>query len=460
MNFGVRVAVALLPCVWLGCAPDSPPEPGGGRRNPSGVGVVPAQRPSASPWMDPPGVSTEPCCDVGALLGADSLDSQASHPAAVWNGAGWALAWGDFNGHQPSRGEIPMLRLLDENAQPMPGPIAVQGPTERPHAGVPTAIGWDQGRYALLAATPSNYQREALAAQLLLVDERGTLLKSASIERASDGGALTRFSAASAWALATYDDLDGGRSGASRLVLFNDELERIGKAVDLGRTLYADWRTIEVVPLESRLVVAQATDAGIALRTFAGPNLDEGPPVAPVPTGSWFEEAPTSRTDTMLKERTVAAIGAGRLRDTVVLAAMNHAQVRTWVFDPIRNAVLAGPTTVGSSTGYRTPGVAGDDVGGTAGICYPDGGGPRRDADTLKFALVGPDGAARGEPVVIASGLRYVAACTVAAGGHDEYVVALWNAAKGLDEQRPSISYAHVRVRREIATSESPSQGR
>jgi hypothetical protein len=54
----------------------------------------------------------------------------------------------------------------------------------------------------------------------------------------------------------------------------------------------------------------------------------------------------------------------------------------------------------------------------------------------------------RGTPVTIASGLRYVAACSVAAGGRDEYEVALWNAGKDLNEKRPSILSAHVVVRR------------
>lgn len=460
MDLGHRLVAVLASCLWLlGCEanPSGPAEdrvgsPAGSGasppdESPAMVGKRPSDLPAAALWTDPPAPSSDPCCDVEQLTGLDDPNRQASPPGVAWNGSGWTVTWGDFDGDQPSRPHLPMLRPLDAGAQPLGGLVAVAGPAMRLHAGNPTALAWDQGRYALVTAT-RQLEQVALPAQVLLVESTGALQASAGIENASDGGAVTRFPLISGWALVTYDDVDGGVSGQSRLLMLDDQLRRVGREVNLGRTLYADWRSFEVLSMTSRLVVAQATDAGIRMRTFVGPRLDEARAVPTIETGIRLVRAPTSRTDSVLKERTVAAVGAGRLRDTVVVAALNEAEVRTWVYDPFANSMIAGPTRAGTSTGYRTPGVAGEDRGGTAGICYPDGGTPTRDADTLKFALIGPDGAPRGQPVTIASGLRYVAACAVAAGNRDEYLVTLWNAGKDPKESRASILAALVRVRR------------
>jgi hypothetical protein len=165
-------------------------------------------------------------------------------------------------------------------------------------------------------------------------------------------------------------------------MLLDDQLRPAGTGIDLGRTLYADWRSIELVSVADRLVSIQATDDGVRIRTFVGRDLRE-PAAAPtlLGAGTYSEYAPTSRTDTALKQRTVAAIGAGQLRNSVIVAAMDFVEVRVWVFDPL-TGVVAGPVQVDSSTAYRTPGVAGENVGGTVGICYPDGT-PGRDADAL-----------------------------------------------------------------------------
>ena len=81
------------------------------------------------------------------------------------------------------------------------------------------------------------------------------------------------------------------------------------------------------------------------------------------------------------------------------------------------------------------------------GLCYPVGGSEARDADGLMFVLLGPDGTPLGEPVLVASGFRYVASCAVGAAGPDTYAV-LWWASGGEPPAHHSILAARVTVRR------------
>jgi hypothetical protein len=438
--------VAALLIGVLGCAADSTPDQS------AGAALKPSEQPSATRWIQPPTAASNPCCDVGALQGIDNPNSQASAPRIAWNGPGWTVTWADFDGVAPWEVRTPTLRLVDGRGYPAGDLIALSGPASRPMAGLPTAVGWDRDRFALVAATPSGFRTPALDALVLLVDEQGSLRSFRAIERASDGGALTRFAAASGWAVLTYDDLDGGASGASRLLLLDDDLRPVGREIDLGRTVHADFRSFELVAVGDRLVTVQATLSGIRVRTFVGRALEEPPGLGLVIQAGSSEDpsAPRDRSGAPIGMAVspIAAMGAGRLRDRVIVAATDRERVRTWVFDPF-SGQLSGGNAVGSSTAYRAPVVSGEDVGGTAGICFTDGPDSRHDADSLRFSLVGPDGESRGEPVTIASGLRYVASCAVSAGGPDEYLVALWNAAKSLDEVRPSILVARVQVRRE-----------
>jgi hypothetical protein len=447
----------------IGCAADAtlPPTGGGGSGAPSGsapgttepstgAASKPSEQPSATRWMQPPAASPNACCDVGALQGLDDPDSQASPPSVAWNGERWTVTWADFDGHAPWSARTPTVRAVDGNGDPAGDRLTLSGPAAQPMAGIPTAVGWGGDRFALVAATPAGFRTPALDALVLLVDEQGALREFRAIDRAGGGGALTRL--ATGWAVLTYDDPDGGTSGSSRLVVLDDGLRPAGREIDLGRSLYADFQSVAVIAVGDRLVTVQATDGGIRVRTFVGRALEEPAGLASViPAGSSENPSvPRDRTGAPIGAAIapIATVGAGRLRDRVIIAATDRASVRTWAFDPFSGAV-SGPNTVGTSTAYRSPAVSGDDVGGTAGICFTDGPDSRRDADSLRFSLVGPDGQPRGEPITIATGLRYVASCAVSAGAPDEYLVALWNAAKDFTMVRPSILVARVQVRRE-----------
>jgi hypothetical protein len=371
-------------------------------------------------WSDPPPPSDQACCQAANLVGIDDPQHQASPPYVAWNGRGWAAAWEDQETGRPT------LRLIGADALPTGALVPVPG-----QQAMPSALAFHGGRYALLAGhAPFTPETQG---SITLLDGAGAVLVQKPLPMADYGGAITRFPAANAWALATYHDLDGGVGGASRLVLYDDQLARTGPEIDLGRTLYADWRSIQIVALGDSLVVAQPTEQGIRVRAFTGASLLPGRSVMIGP-----EPAPAEP---------VTAIGAAGLRGRFVLGAMDGQTVRVWVYDPAKGALVSGPVVIAQSTGERTPGMAADEAGGTVGICFPDGEVPSmRDADTFRFAIVGPDGALRGQPITLAAGLRYAAGCSVAAGGRDEYVVTLWNAAR--DEPRHSILATRIRVRR------------
>jgi hypothetical protein len=257
---------------------------------------------------------------------------------------------------------------------------------------------------------------------------------------------VVRFPAAHAWVVATFLST-GGLTVDVGLRAYDDALDEIGGAIPLG--VSPPDRPLALVSVKSRIVALRATEDGIVQATFAGDALERVSEGALMRPGTYVDERGEPRVG--------AAIAATASRDTVVAVAMDRTNLSSVVFDPFSLAVTDGPTVLAQSPADGGHAIAADAIGGTLGVCYPDGAGPYGgyvgedragppDADSVRFALLGPDGARIGEPVTIATDLRYVAACAVAAAGRDRYVVVFWNAAR--DSRRHSILAAAVTVRR------------
>lgn len=438
------LVVAVWGCLALGCMLEREI----GRRRgplPAGGAPTPGSAPVVMPSSAPAPLPGDPCCTVRGLDVLNQPGRLGSPPQIAHNGKDWTVAWSDFDGRTPVS-----TPTLHSTARPATDPrwALAQWPGYL-MADLAFAPDLPLVPHAVLLTPYSRSLNNETASVLALLDPAGAVQRSVKMSRAMGGGGLTRVPALASWAVLLYDDLDGGRHGDVRLMLYDDGLALLGPGRALGSALNADFNSVEVVAVGEQVVTVFATEAGIQIRTFVGRTLNEPQPALSLPAGSYKDPNPTvGRNGLPLEpgEKPVAALGAGRLRDTVVVAAMNHLRVRTWVYRPADHRLLAGPTAVASSYGYRTPGVAGDDVSGIAGICFPDHdvASKTADADALGFITVGLDGGARGQPVTIAQGLRYVAACDVAAAidKPNDFLVALWNA--GHAGEFPSIIATRV----------------
>lgn len=408
-------------------------------------GARPSDDPDASTWGDPPPTSGgDPCCTVGESVGLDDIANQAGNPVVAWNGATWGVAW--YDQPPPGAGRAGAVFLeLDATAHPLRPRVPIDG------MGSTSALVWYGGRY-LLAASPPGW-RLPPPSFVGVLDRRGALADVTLVPETAK--ALARFPAAHAWAVATYEDT-GSETRPVRLRLLGDDLDAVGSAVELGEATVDT--SVAIVALKSRLVALRVTEDGIVQHTFAGAGL------APISTGVAL------RSGTFLDEYGIPHVGqalaATGMRDTAVVVTMDRSDVWTVVFDPFADAVVAGPTRIAPSPAAGGLAVAADNAGGTLGVCYADGEGPYGgyvigggdpgdprpprfgppDPDSIRFALLGRDGARIGAPVTVATNLRYVASCAVAAADADHYVVVYWNAAR--DAPRHSILAATVTVRR------------
>lgn len=422
---------ALPPTMDGGPLPDDEPD------------VLPGERPSDDPdsgeWRDPPAPSDDICCDVGPVVGVDDPDRQASPPVVAWNGAEWGVSWSDTPAPAPSP-DYPrrlVFRRLARDAHPVSGLQALDG-----FDASPLDLTWGNHRYALLTQV-LGFRRTG-PGHLVVLDRDGVPRAVTWVPEAQQGSVIERYPAVHGWAVVAHLYSGGGEElPPSRLLLFDESLHRLPIERDLGPTVPADWRGVAMVGVKSRLAVAQATPDGIRLRVFVGDDAEENSAASAL---VWPGTHPTERG----LEVVASAVGATRLRDNVVAAYLNRRDVNVVVFDPFGGGLLHGPVPVAASAEHFNPGIAGDDVTGVTGICYPYGanppGGPTVvDPDAIRFVAVGPDGIPLGPPVTIAEGLRYVASCDVGVAGPGEFVVLFWNAAR--DERRHSISAATVRLR-------------
>ncbi len=150
----------------------------------------------------------------------------------------------------------------------------------------------------------------------------------------------------------------------------------------LERSVYADWSSVGVVSLGSRVVAVQATDHGIALRSWAEAALSEGP--------SAVFDAGTVVVDG--ERHAASALSATGLRDHVIVAYRAASTLRTLVFDPFSPGGNVSPHDIAPSTFDHSLAIAGDDKGGTAGVCTRSRLNPGSNPSELAFALVGEDG--------------------------------------------------------------------
>jgi hypothetical protein len=380
-------------------------------------------------WLDPPAGSTDPCCDVGPLVGLDDATRQASQPVVAWDGESWGMAWADMPNPIESADvpvDVAFLRL-DTTARA----LIPRAPTER--IGLPTTLAWGVGRFVVGTRFTSPWtvpQRSRIAR----MTRDGSV--EAMVEVLHVVASVTRWPGAHAWVVATFDDhhdetTEDGTS-VPMLQLLGDDLLPIGSARMLERTWAGE--ELEVVALKSRLVLIDETSEGVRQRTFtdrdlsmASSGLITGPALMMVRGGL----------------RTHARLSATRLRDTVITARVDEGVVSAVVFDPFADAVVAGARRVAETAGDQGLSVAADDLGGTAAICFGRG-----EAATRGFvlALVGPDGGAIGEPVELLGSTEHSSECTLAAAGLDRYVAII--RVTNADGIRQNVFASTVTVRR------------
>jgi hypothetical protein len=425
----------------------------GSRIDPRPLGSAPGPATPPPVRLAPPPLKTGPCCTALPQVGLDDPHNQAGAPKIAWDGAGWAVTWRDgrmVTGQDFDRNR-PVLRMM---AGDTPGASLVIDPGQpdtTPTAIAHRALSDGSARY-LLALEPSVWLRwpdQDPHTRLLLVDAAGTKQALRDIEPSGRGGAVAWAAGLAAWAFVSFPE-EAEDEPPSRLFLLDETtLAPIGASIALGVALPDGSFPISVLSLNDRVISVVPSDDGVHIRTFVGRTLAEPNPELILDADSVIDSDPPEPglpRDPDAPVDLTASVAAALVGDRVVIAAMDGVKVHTWSYDPATGKLVAGPNVVGTSRHVGRLSMGGDSLGSTAGLCFSVGDGPG-DPDGLQFALVGPDGVPRGEPITLAQGLRYVATCDVAAGGPDEYLVALWNAAGRT--QRHSILARRVRVQRE-----------
>jgi hypothetical protein len=421
--------VTLPPVMGGDPIPDDEPDVTAGER--------PSDDPAADDWREPPSESGA-CCEVGAIVPLDDIDRQASAPVVAWNGSGWGVTFADLPAPPEWSGDPirTVFRRIDPMGHPS-GPLSVlDGFDVRP-----TDLAWGNNRYGLI----THGAMEGGPALLAILDSAGVPREVTAVLESNGAATIERYPLVHGWAVVTY--FVEGWGGYSRLLLFDDSLNRLSPERDLGYTLGADRRSLAIVPSKSRLSTVQATEVGIVHRVFVGDGLEEDPSARVETWPGTFLEM-TGRDETT--EQIARAVSAVGLRDSVVVAFTNRTHLAAYVVDPFGEVPPTEPVPLAATPAHLNPGMGADDVTGTVGICFPDGDGPiggpsMVDADEIRFAVVGLDGRPVGEPITIVSDLRYVAACDVAAAGPGEWFVTWWDAAR--EERRHSISGARITLR-------------
>jgi hypothetical protein len=393
----------------------------------------------------PPPRSNGPCCTVGTHLALNPEDNGRSGmpPHAVWDGARWAVAWTDFQGRQASSLEEldlqqqTVIRFIDDGAL---------GALLRLHRGETT---WGIAH----TRTPQNSDRYLVASnrwgsavdlfnrrmkdhtmRIVALDSGGAQTAAGVIDAASSGVSMVRSSALRAWAVASYD-LGENIYGSAHLRLLGDDLKPVGDPVNLGQSM---WNVPTVHSLEDHVVTVVTAADGVHVRTFVGRNLSEPHPEVVIEVGNLI--------DPIVGQNPVSHVAAALIRDHVVVAAVNREALRTWTYRPATGSLTAGPNVVAMTISEHSLALAGEDNGGSVGICYAADARYPGQPGGLKFVAVGPDGEPRGQPVDLVPIAPEFPSCNVAAGGLDEYLVTLGGQLAGRD---PHVLFAtSVRVQR------------
>jgi len=339
----------------------------------------PSDDPSSSAWVDPPVIGPDQdCCSTSARvdLASDDADLEDAAPVLLaWTGDEWAVVWG---------GPHVIFRRLDRNAQPTTARRIVDG------TGGAFAIGWGHHELALARGywpTPEDSRVE-----ILFLDREGVSHGAQPIRAFLETTSIVRHAAIHGWVSLAHYYHSGDLERRSIVTMIDGQPPA---EIDLGRI--DGWRSdlAIAVPVASRLVSVEPSQFITTVRTFAN--------AAMVPSRPLMLDLGSSSS-------------AARLRDTVVIVVQPETGgTQGLVFDPFTNAMIGAPTMLSGIGGELR--MAGDDIGGTVGVCYNDG-------NTLRFGLLGPDGARLGRTIELSHGYNYPPTCAIGTSEQDEFVVA------------------------------------
>lgn len=340
----------------------------------------PSDDPSASEWVDPPVIGPDE--DSGTTgtrvdLATEDADlSDGGPPWLAWDGDEWILTWTSPSGT--------VMRHLDASAQPI-----------TPRTVLPTLVmpsAW--GHHQIAGWTATGEQRFALS----FFDRNGTAIGAGEATRSFlHPVEVTRHAAIHGWATLSFFRPEGSDMVRHSLVTRIDGAQDV--ELDLGRAEpYGGGALAGIVSVASRLVAYDNDASSTTVRVLANAGLVASAPIQ-LDVGGYAS--------------------ATRLRDTVFLAVTpDRGAGQGFVIDPFTGAVGA-PTSVGGIAGsFR---MAGDDVGGTVGVCYMDAG-------TIRFALFGPTGAPLGRSITLSPSYAGVPSCAIGSASQDTYVVAWYGA--------------------------------
>ena len=359
------------------------------------VDARPSDDPAASAWGDPPVFGPgDACCTSATAVDLTTSDADLHDGGPVlsaFDGREWDVAW-LVSAPSPTDWTA-RFRRLDQDAHPTIDTRVIPGMAF-------FAMAWGDHELAMAGALVT---QPASASQIgapivAFADRDGAIHGVQQLRTGVVVDDLTRHPAIHGWA-ASAIDLSASPEHALLVTIADGAPVR---EIDLGRT--DPWYgSTTIVSVGSRLVVAEIQRTTNTLETFANAGL--------------------ARTTRRLDFGSDLAVA--RFRDTVVLFLLGgtfEGTLQTLVYDPFEDRIVTGPTPtfgIDPETTYRA---AGDDLGGTIGLCYAEGG-------TIRFALFGHDGVPLGTSLELghgydASSAAPLPSCTIASAARDEYVVA------------------------------------
>lgn len=387
----------------IDAGPPLPPEP-----DPDpGPDPRPSDYPEADDWEEPPAIGPDdPCCVLSEPV---QLTSRAAgiplweRLRVAWGPGYWGVLAGQTE--PTTRSDTPAGLLfweLEENGTPLTSPRPLENPPNDDAFTIitPVALRWAEGRWGIAAEASRDEGRHTYARLFdrELRPATGWLGYRDGVARPAD---LVRLSQGDRWI--------GASSDGDTLWLRTIRAGRPEPAVSSG---VATFHALHGAGLRSRLalMVQGRTETRAQVAVTDGEELLGLVPLDLSGTESAFTD----------------------LRDVAVAFAWEGDRLMTQVVDPFDLSVESERAPIASrdATGPIADepiAAVGSNKLGLAGACYglPSGS---RGGSGIGFALVGPDGAPRGQPVaVVESTFRGdIVSCAV---GSDEggFLVAWWN---------------------------------
>ena len=385
------------------------------------VGDLP---PASAPPPVVPAPGKSPCCTIkaGPLMALDTAGTPSGAPSVTWTGTDWAVSWPnnfldppDPNFRFRNR-QAPIIRLVRADA---PGAFfQVDDPGMEP-------VDMDRDAFApngdyVLALTTGPYLG-GLRGRAVVVDTTGVRRHSFEFGEGSRSVALARVNDLDAWAVVSSQyNLGHARY---ELTLLDNAMKPLAPTVELANAPFTHPFAAKVLSVDDKVITVVLSEDTIQIRTFVGRLLAEPDPVV------ILDEKTTAgtRLHDSNPRHVSPPLAATRLGDAVVLAVKDSNSTRTWSYRLSTRTVTDGPSVVGAGAPASALNIDRDRQGAYAGLCFPVGRErAANDPVEVKFALVGPDGKLRGQPVTIANDLRNVVFCDVAAGRDGEYLVAFY----------------------------------